>query len=141
MAYCTQQNLVDRFGEPELIQLTDRTNAGVVDTTVLGQAIADADAEIDSYLRARYPLPLLSVPAGLTRVACDIARYEMYDVAAPELVEKRFEQAIQFLKDIATGRAVLPDSAVNAAVEPQTGVIVAPERELRITDAVLEGMV
>ena len=44
MSYCTRQNLIDRFGEPELIQLTDLDNLGVIDDTVLNQAISDADA-------------------------------------------------------------------------------------------------
>lgn len=107
MAYCTRQNLIDRYGEEELIQLTDRANIGQIDDAVLDQAIADAAAEIDGYLSARYTLPLGSVPAALTRVAADIARYDLYSSVAPEHVRQRYEDARRFLEQIAAGRVQL----------------------------------
>jgi phage gp36-like protein len=109
MSYCTRQNMIERFGEPELIQLTDTVGAGVIDDVVLDQAMDDAAAEINSYL-SMYSLPLATVPAKFVRMACDIARYFLYDDAATDEVVRRFEAAIAYLKMIGTGKIVLgPD--------------------------------
>ena len=81
MPYATQTDMETRFGVDELIQRTSRTGAAI-DTDVLGRALADADAEIDSYLASRYALPLPSTPAVLVRLACDITRYQLFDEGA-----------------------------------------------------------
>ena len=113
MSYCEEQDLIDRFGEQELIQLTDRTQSGNIDDDVLNRAIADADAEIDSKLSTRYTLPLISVPAILTSYACDIARYRLYDDQIVDVVTERYKQALNWLKDIAEGKANLPADAID----------------------------
>lgn len=109
MTYATQQNLIDRFGQVELIQLTDRgtppTNAIV--SAVIDRALADADGEINAYVSAKYPLPLDPVPAVLERIACDIARYFLYDDRATEQVTQRYKDAIKFLQGVANGSASL----------------------------------
>jgi phage gp36-like protein len=107
MPYVTQQNLVDRFGEAELIQLTDRENTGAIDAVVLTQAIADAGAEIDGYLAGRYQLPLASTPSILVLYAGDVARYRLYDDGATEEVRKRYEDVIKFLRLAAEGKVRL----------------------------------
>lgn len=108
MTYATQQNLIDRFGEDELIQLTDRGNLGVIDATVVSRALADADARINGYLAVRYSLPLSApLPTELERLACDIARYALYEDRVTEIVEKRYQDAIALLRDVSAGRAEL----------------------------------
>jgi len=118
MSYCTVQHLIDRFSEAELIQLTDRDNTGSIDYAVLDQAIADADADINAYLTA-YPLPLAVVPANLTRLACDIARYYLHDDQAIEPVTTRYDTAIKYLMAVAKGQITLgPD--VLGATQPDS---------------------
>ena len=107
MAYAVQANLETRYGSVELAQLSDRVNGSVIDVTVVARALADADAEIDAWLGGRYALPLASVPAVLERVACDIARYRLYDDRATEQVRQRYEDAIRDLKAIAAGTLAL----------------------------------
>src|SRR3546814_7856245 len=75
MLYASVQDLINRFTEAELIQVTDETGTGVVDQARVDQALAAASATIDSYLRPRYRLPLASVPVRLIDLACDIARF------------------------------------------------------------------
>lgn len=104
MAYTTQQDMIDRFGQQELIQLTDRSNTGAIDSVVLGRAMDDADAEIDGYLAVRYTLPLASPPTVLVRIASDIARYHLYDDVVPDQPKERYENAIRFLRAIADGK-------------------------------------
>jgi phage gp36-like protein len=115
MAYCTQADLVSRFGENELIGFTDMAGLGVIDTTVLNPVIDDATARIDSYLRSKYSLPLLTVPAELITAACDIVRYLLHRDLVTDIAKDRYNQAISFLKDLSRGRAVL-DVSVNDAI-------------------------
>lgn len=103
--------MLDRFGDEELIQLTDRYGAGVVDETVLDQAIADAGAEIDGWLAGLYPLPLAEVPPALILRACDMARYYLYASAPTEIVRKRYESAGQWLRAVAKGDVPLISTA------------------------------
>lgn len=120
MTYATQADLVDRFGEQELQQLTDRTNGAVIDTVVLGRALADADAEIDSYLATRYTLPLASTPVVLTRLACDMTRYRLYDDAVSETVRVRYQDAVSLLKRMSSGDVLLVGMAEVAVAGADT---------------------
>lgn len=117
MTYATQQDLIDRYGEEELVQLTDRTDPpqGAIDATVVARALADADHEINGYLAARYALPLASTPQVLVRLACDIARYRLYDDRATEAVTQRYRDAARFLEAIAKGQVNLGLDAANQA--------------------------
>lgn len=108
--YGTKPDMIARYGEEELIQLTDRVAAGVIDDTVLDQARADAAAEIDGYLAGRYQLPLAEVPPSLVRVACEIARYHLYDDAVTDNVKDRYDNAVRFLRALAKGDVTMVQS-------------------------------
>jgi len=125
MSYATQQNMIDRYGQQELIELTDRDNLGVLDATVLANALADADAEINAYLTGRYTLPLASVPPTLTKFAADIARYNLYDTRASEQVKARYDDAIRFLKLLANGTVSLGLDGLSVPVADAGGVQIA----------------
>lgn len=125
MPYATQQNMIDAFGETELIQLTDRTNPGVLNTQVLGRAMAEADAEINGYIASRYPLPLVSVPVVLTGYACDIARFKLFTVEAPQVVQDRYKQAMRYLEGVAKGTFSLGDDNTGAPVTASGGAQMA----------------
>ena len=121
MSYCTPQDLIDRFGEDELTQLTDRDALGTLDHAVIERAIDDATAEIDSYLGGRYQLPLNPVPRILTTYAADIARYRLYDEAAPDQVQRRYDDAQKFLRAAAKGEITLGIDAKGGKATPQSG--------------------
>jgi len=115
VTYCTQPDLQTRFGEEELIQLTDRENNNSVIAAVVDQAIADAASIIEGYvLAAGYTLPLLNVPDILRSYACDIARYRLYDDHAHEQVVKRYEDAITYLKSLAKGDVSIGPKTANS---------------------------
>ncbi|TIX53018.1 MAG: DUF1320 domain-containing protein, partial [Mesorhizobium sp.] len=84
MTYAVRQDLVDRFGATELMQLTDRTNVppSMIDDVVVGRALADADGVIDGYIGKQFKLPLSVVPPVLVKVASDLARYYLHGEAA-----------------------------------------------------------
>lgn len=116
--YVTPQSLVDEFGERELVDLTDRakprTNA--VDEAVAQRACDRAIAEIDGSLRARYTLPLSSVPERIPYLALDLARYYLYEIEPPTHVQTRFDAARKTLRDLQSGAAVLGIDADGADV-------------------------
>ncbi|MCX8016394.1 MAG: DUF1320 family protein [Rhodocyclaceae bacterium] len=107
MSYATVDDLIARYGEAEVIQRTDRANAGVVDADVAQRALDDAAAEIDGYLAARYALPLPTVPATLVRLACAIARYRLWEDVASERVRQDYEDARRLLEAISRGAVSL----------------------------------
>lgn len=121
MTYATQQDLVDRYGETEIIQLSDRANTGAIDVAVVAAKLADADAEIDGYLVGRYTLPLVPVPGSLPRIACDIARYHLYDDRATEQVTARYKDVIRFLELLAKGTVSLGPGTDGDGATPTVG--------------------
>lgn len=107
MAYATVADMIKRFSETELIQLTDRLGDGVVDDVVAAQALADASSVVDGHLSGRYQLPLATVPDILVGYACDLARRNLYTNDIPDVVESRAKEAINYLRAVGEGRLSL----------------------------------
>ncbi len=105
--YATAQELEKRLGgEEALVILADRDGDGVADAELVERALADATAEIDSYLAGRYTLPLPTVPAVLVRLACDMAVYRItseYGTGLTEERRQRYDDAVAWLKRAASG--------------------------------------
>lgn len=124
MNYATAQDLVDRYGERELIELTD-PDLQVVQLDKATRAIEDAQAYVDSFVGRVYGLPLagcvkpapvlgdpfataLVPPPQLVRITADVARYYLYKDFAPENeVYLRYKAATTELQAIGDGKAVL----------------------------------
>lgn len=84
------------------------------------QALADASAEIDSHLAARFAVPLAPVPAVLIRITCDIAIYRLFETARDDDVKdtrKRYEDAVKWLVGVAAGDISLDAPEKPAAAE------------------------
>jgi phage gp36-like protein len=131
--YATATDLVDRFGESELIDLTDRAQppAGMIDADVADKALADACGEADAYLGVRYTLPVTApVPLVLVAVVCDIARYRLYENRSTEEVRKRYEDAVRWLRDVSRGAAVLPGAAAATGEAADLAMVVQPGRKV-----------
>jgi len=106
--YCTKTDMITTFGEPELIQITDRENTGVIDDAVLDTAITTAQAEINVWLEGRYSLPLPSVPEVLRRIAMDMTRYFLSgDINGDHPVARRYAEQTKLLHAISRGQASL----------------------------------
>ena len=124
MNYATVQDMIDRFGEAELIQLTD-LDLLAVQAPKAQRALDDAQALADGYVGRVFRLPLVGcakpapvpgdvgavqmvAPPQLTRIACDVARYYLHDALAPEHeVYLRYKAAERELAAIAEGKSVL----------------------------------
>jgi len=132
MAYSTQSDLLEQISEDKLIQLTDDLDAGTIDADVITRAIADADAQIDSYCGTRYEVPLSPVPVVVRKLSVDIAIYNLYArrKGVPEDRQKRFEDAIRFLKDVSKGIATL------GADEPADDTDSGPEATTKKSDRI-----
>ena len=113
----TRQDLIDRFGEDELVLLTDREGRGVIDDEVLNRAIEDAEAETAAYIQAA-GLVLPSPPKVLVIKVCDIARYYLHDNGETHLVLDRYKQAIAWLRDVVRNPRLLDPDAVVADAKP-----------------------
>jgi phage gp36-like protein len=61
------------------------------------------------------------VPLLLTRIACDLARFNLYTDAVTDVVKLRYERAVALLRDLASGKTSLglpepPPAAESAGV-------------------------
>ena len=88
MNIITRGDLLERFGEKELIELTDREAYAVINDNVLQKAIEDAEAEAGAYLQAA-GLVLKAPPKALVIKTCDIARYYLYENGVTDIVEAK----------------------------------------------------
>lgn len=118
MSYATSQDIADRYGQG-VLDAIDRDGNGQPDQAAIDKALADASAEIDTYLAERYTLPLATVPDVLKRLCVEMALYRLVreGTAAAEDYRLRYEDATRLLRDIATGKAALNLPAPEAPAE------------------------
>jgi phage gp36-like protein len=114
-AYATQADIATLYGANALV-VADHNRDGIVDSAAVTRSLTSASDEIDTYLAARYTLPLTEVPGFLTTLAVDIALYRLAlsaDVLSEEH-RKRYDDALGHLKRIAKGEAALVFTATPA---------------------------
>lgn len=116
MSYATVSQLAERYQRRNLDLLTgSRTETGDPDDSVAESALTDATALIDSYISARYTLPLSVVPATLALQCCVIAWYLLQDVSATEQTTRRYSDALKWLADVRDGKIPLGVDAAGSA--------------------------
>jgi len=142
MPYTTLAKLTARFGQRMLLQLTDRATppAGVVDTAIVDQAIADTDGVIDGYLAGRYQLPLADVPPQLADLALTIAIYKLHPFEPDPKIRSDYEQALKTLREIASGVFRLPIAGLEPGALDNSGVL-TNDRERPFTEDNLKGFI
>lgn len=99
--YASAQAVRARYSSVDL--LLRQSGTGQIDEARLQGALADAGALIDSYLSARYTLPLAVVPQVLEQLCCAIAIYYLCDRQATEQVRDRYREALAWLRDVKAG--------------------------------------
>lgn len=124
MAYATRAQIESRYGLDELRQVTDRDGTGVEDDDRILAALDDASAEADSYIGARYDIPVTTSPR-LVQVTCAIARYRLHEDRATEQIRQDYEDAVKWLRDVAAGKATLP--AVSSGTVTSSGITVTAD--------------
>lgn len=108
MAYSDEEYFLTKINQEELDKLTGEDEEGVN----LESAIAAADSLIDSYLSSKTTTPLDEPPEIIKQLSYDIAIFYLHDRIQyndiPERVKDKYDAALNFLKDIASGKAGLP---------------------------------
>ncbi len=124
MTYATQDDLVARYGDYMLIQLTDRAEpaTGEIVSAVVTHALDDADAVINGYLMGRYKLPLNETPRLVSELAQKIAIHNLHRETVSEKIRREYEDAISQLKQIGTGVIRLDVAGVEPESSGASGV-------------------
>jgi phage gp36-like protein len=131
--YATQAQLIERYGERMLVDLSDRADppAGAINAGVVARALADTDAVIDGYLAGRYALPLAATPPQLLDLALSIAIYKLHPSEPDPKIKADYEDAKKDLLKISTGVIRLPAAGIEPAAATSSGVeTIDREREL-----------
>lgn len=102
MAWLTPTGLTERFGAAEIQQL-ESGGASVA------AAIRDAEAECEAWVGRIFALPIVTAGTMLTRIAADIARYNLWRRAVKDdhHVYIAYRRAVSDLEDAAAGRLTL----------------------------------
>ena len=122
--YSTIDDIRALLPEDELLRLTDDEGLGSVDTARVDEAIARADADIDSYCGGRYSVPVSPVPQLLKKISVDLAVYDLYSravISMPEARGRRHRDALRQLEGIAKGLATLGTSETPEQAESRSG--------------------
>jgi len=115
--YAVQADLVARYGEQEVVQLTDRSldQQNVINTTILEAKLADAINEINKYLSCCFDMKQIKkvyddgkiIPI-LKTWACKITRKNLYDSiklgvnvnASDHQAQREYNEVIAEIKEI-----------------------------------------
>ena len=123
MVYATETEIDTRRGTRLLDIIADTENTGDRDTDAIARGLSTATSKIDSYLSARYPVPLTTAPDFIVGYCCDMAIYEVASGAdvLTEIIETRNADAIAHLRLIAQGKADLglPETGQVKTESPQ----------------------
>lgn len=136
--YLTALEYVARFGEGETVRITDETRAGVVNAAKMQAALDDAVQIVESYLSARYTLPLAPVPSMLKRIVGDLARELLHTDRPTDEIVARADRCRSDLKMIANGTMRLPVGGV-PIVSGKGGAPIGVARDQVFSDAALSG--
>lgn len=116
--YVTRDEIISKMGHAHLTRVADADSDGTADVDPVSQAITDISSLIDSFLSARYDLPLTTVPAVLGMYATDGVLYRLAETTGVPTKEQRqrYEDMLAWLKMVAKGTADLgldtpPESA------------------------------
>jgi phage gp36-like protein len=122
--YATAEAMQRKFGERELIQLTETEPPylDAINMDKLNAAMQEANSEIDAYVGSRYALPLQIIPPFLVEIGCNLARYYAVtgDLSENDPIKNRYESSIKTLTKISKGELVLGGSPVGESKPVQT---------------------
>lgn len=101
MLYASAQDMRDRYDN--LDTLLFQPGSDTPNEKKLTQALNDAGALADSYLSAKYALPLAVVPQVLVQHCCAIAFYYLCDQQATDQARDRYREALTWLREVKSG--------------------------------------
>lgn len=105
--YCSIIDIQKFVDTPTLVQLTDDNQTGVIDQSVIDEAIIYSETLIDGYLRGRYTIPLNQTPKIITFIALDLSIHRLYSrrlaTDMPDSINEKYKTAIKVLEQIQKG--------------------------------------
>lgn len=118
MAYSTQSDIEYRLPTIDLQELTDDSNGSTVDSSILNEAIALADALIDSHLRGKHTTPLSTVPPLVREWSVNLSIYNLYqrriDLGIPENIDVGYENTLKQLRQVRDNKLMIDDAGSSA---------------------------
>ena len=111
MRYVSLDEFILSLDSKDVSELSDDAAGGAAAEETILPILDDATGVCDSYIGTRYTVPLTS-PDGAVKSACTrIAVYFLHlrrSWTVSETVKDAYDDAIEWLKDISKGTAVLP---------------------------------
>ncbi len=112
MTYTTVDEMITAYGDDLYDELNVSSGSDISANATLLEAIAAAEAMVNSYLRMRYTLPLETVTADIRDAAIAIAHYKLIPKARQDLANSNdrvlYKDALDYLGALSMGRALLP---------------------------------
>lgn len=128
MTYATVAGMAFRYQRRNLDLLTKtRSDNGQPDDSIVDAALTDATAMMDSYIVARYTLPLTVAPDTLPNICCVIAWYYLNDTRATDQATQRYKDAIRWLEGVRDGKIPLGTDDTGTAPEGENLVQVVSD--------------
>lgn len=124
MPYCTQNDLENLIPVTELAELTSESGDNP-NSELIAEIIDRVDAEIDSYISVRYRTPLLTIPNLIKALSVDMAIYHLYTrrSAVPVIRQTKYEDAINFLQNVALGKSNIISPEGNDILEKSSNLV------------------
>jgi phage gp36-like protein len=127
--YISAALLEERIGSTlysQLVNITDST----AKAAFIANCIERAEAMVDSYLAAKYIVPV-AANAMVEEIALTIAERELYKRSdfpdLPEKIKDNYKDALSALKDLSNGKARMPVSGVPVSAGGTAYVIESDE--------------
>ncbi len=128
MMYCTLADIQGNIPRERLVEITDDLNptaSGEVVESVVEKKISEASDIINAYIGKRFRLPLPFVPSVIKTICVNITISLLYtrvmELDIPEGIKLRYDEAISFLKRIASGDMSLGIEEKNEGAIPESG--------------------
>lgn len=131
--YATPQDMIDRYGQPRMVQLTDvgMPMTGDVVAAVLEARLADASAEIDGYLAGRMATPVANPPAILRLLCCRLAYALLLGAQISDQEAGDVRDARAYLMSVSRGQVLLAPPAQAATPSmPADAVVFEPGQKV-----------
>lgn len=132
IGYCTREDIITRFGQKEIVQLTtDSSTDHSIDNVRLDTAIDGAEAEINFWVGQCYALPLdVPAPDIVREWAILMSRYKLYtqirlkrgEVGQEDHQSRRdYTDSIDALKKVCKAALLYPDG--EPVLKPESNAV------------------
>jgi phage gp36-like protein len=136
--YCTNADVESRMTADLLAKLTDQTP---YDSADVNDVRAQAHSEVNSYLAARYAVPVSVTAhpelAGVLQTAeLDLVEYVLWKrkgQMVPPRIDRQYDRRVAWLTRIASGQAELP-AAGSLEVSTSSGLVAETSGNPRVFD-------